>query len=238
MGDNSNGFWATSTSSNRDASLSRPSTAQSNHQQDIPSFSAGQTYMQMLTKRAFPSSKSSTNSTTHPHNQGTRRDRQRSPIRQNSRRRSRSPSKPHHRTYKSYVPDFNNGDISGPFSGAPSSRGVASTDRYRPCEPQPYPKSELVTWKLICGNSQLMSLVPTATMKNLREGKKVHMSLFTIPTRNTPQGPEKGHMLILGIVTLSLFPQQAQRYLADYPHSILTSHHPSERVEIPIGASF
>jgi hypothetical protein len=216
MGENSNGLRATSTSSDRDASLSRPSTAQSMHQQDIPSFSSGQTYLQMLTKSAHPGNKSSTSSTIPSHNQDTRRHRhrhrhrQRSPIRRNSTRRSRSLSQPHYRTYQSYVPDFNSGGLYGPYSGTPSSRGVASsdkyrpsepqpycgtpssrgvasTDRYRPSEPQPYPKPVLDVRKLICGNVQLMCLVLTATMKNLQEAEKAPMSLLKAP-RSGRQG--------------------------------------------------
>jgi hypothetical protein len=69
IGENSSRFRAISTSSDRDASLSRPSTSQSTHEQDIPSFSSCQTYLQMLTKSAQPGSKSSTSSTILSHNQ-------------------------------------------------------------------------------------------------------------------------------------------------------------------------
>jgi hypothetical protein len=67
MGENNSGFRAASTSFDRDASLSRPSTGQSTREQDIPSFSSGQTYPQMLTKSAQPGSKSSTSSTILSH---------------------------------------------------------------------------------------------------------------------------------------------------------------------------
>lgn len=67
MRENSSGFRATSTFSDRDASLSRPSTGQSTHEQDIPSFFSGQTYLQMLTKSAQSGSKSSTSSTIPSH---------------------------------------------------------------------------------------------------------------------------------------------------------------------------
>jgi hypothetical protein len=102
------------------------------------------------------------------------------------------------------VPDVNNGDLYGPYSGTlssrgvassdryrpsepqpcygtPSSRGVASTDRYRPSEPQPYLEPALNVRKLICGVAQLMSLVLTATMENPHKVEKAHMSLLKAP---------------------------------------------------------